>query len=147
MRQAGAAGESQFADTGVRTTAVQVTTNICSCISPRPKDVQQITFSVVLNFKSIFWWQNFTTSLLCTWFRQGMNHRDGGGLHHVATDELQRFPGSLVNAPQLLLLLVRDPQPVLKHSEAERTTWVETGKVMLWTAYVLSDLFRINTIS
>lgn len=57
-----------------------------------------------------------------------MNHRDGGRLHHVATDELQRFPSSLVNAPQLLLLLVGDPQPVLEHSEAERSTWVEKGK-------------------
>lgn len=67
-------------------------------------------------------------SLLRTRFCQGMNHHDGGGLHHVAADELQRFPGSLVNAPQLLLLLVGDPQPVLEHGEAERATWVENGK-------------------
>lgn len=57
-----------------------------------------------------------------------MNHHDRGGLHHVSADELQRFPGSLVNAPQLLLLLVGDPQPVLEHREAKWMTLVEQGK-------------------
>lgn len=54
-----------------------------------------------------------------------MNHGDGAGLHHVAADELKRFSSSLVNTPQLLLLLIGDPQSVLENSEAKRATSVK----------------------
>ncbi|KAA8588654.1 hypothetical protein FQN60_009999, partial [Etheostoma spectabile] len=53
----------------------------------------------------------------------GMNHHDGCWLDHVAMDNLQFSPSPLVHAPQLLVLLVRYPQPVFKYCQVKRPTW------------------------
>lgn len=53
-----------------------------------------------------------------------MNHHDGCWLDHVAMDTLQFLPGPLVNAPQLLVLLIRYPQPVLEYGEVKGSPWM-----------------------
>ena len=92
-----------------------------------------LLFFQCLHWLFAVWGQSF---LICpllslgTWFSERMNHHDGGRLHHVATDLLQFLPGPLVNAPQLLVVPVRDPEPVFKHGKVERTTWENRKRIL-----------------
>lgn len=57
-----------------------------------------------------------------TWFGEGMNHHNRRWLQQ-SMDILENFPSPLVHTPELLVLLIRYPQSVLKHRKVKRSTW------------------------
>lgn len=50
-----------------------------------------------------------------------MHHHNGCWLDHVPMDTLQFSPSALVYAPQLLVLPIGYPQPVLKYGKVKRS--------------------------
>lgn len=69
--------------------------------------------------------QNKFLLCFCTWFSKRMNHHNGCWLDHVAMDTLQLFASTFVHTPELLVLPIRNPQPLLKHCEIKRSTWIK----------------------
>lgn len=57
-----------------------------------------------------------------TWSGEGVNHHNGSWLEQ-SVDVLEILPSPLVHTPQLLVLLVRYPQSVLKYRKVKRPTW------------------------
>lgn len=84
------------------------------------------------NITSVFTDKALTKHFFCccfsTWLSKGVNHHNGCWSDQVAMDTLERLPSPLVYAPQLLMLPVRDPQPVFKDCQVKRSSWANSNR-------------------